>query len=98
MNNGIDMSEYENDDAETLFALGRCEEALSAWEREEKVSPHGFQQCYQKGIALLKLDRFEEAASALETAIKLDAGNADARRTYAWVCCHLNRNTEAVLT
>ena len=78
------MYEDENAKAEAHYAQGNYEEALSAWEKADGAVPCSFALCFQKGIALRKLGRYDEAAAALEKALQLEPKNADAWRAHAW--------------
>ncbi|MDD4162637.1 MAG: tetratricopeptide repeat protein, partial [Methanothrix sp.] len=93
---GINMPEDENAKAEILYAQGDYEGAILAWEKAERVRPQSYAHWYKKGIALRKLDRYDEAATALENALLLDSKNADAWRAHALVCSQMDRNAEAI--
>ena len=60
------MHEDESARAESLYARGDYEGALSVWENVERANPEGLHHWYKKGVALRKLGRFEEAITALE--------------------------------
>ncbi len=59
-----------------LYALGRYEQALQAFERCLELAPHNAAMYANKGTALLALRRHPEALTAYEQGIAVDSGMA----------------------
>ena len=56
---------------------GQYEDALAHWKQAEVLDPFNAQILYDIGLALSRLNRRDEALSALERSAKIDPGRAD---------------------
>ena len=82
----------------TYQYAGRAEEAIQSFERAIRLSPLDpmlFTRYSGMGIALLRLDRFEEAVAAANRALRLDPTWSTAYRCLTAALAHLGRGEEA---
>jgi len=84
-----------NNQASSLFELGRFEEALALFERAIQLDPTDVYSYYNKGLAFQQLGRLVEALAAFEQAIQLDPADAQAYQNEGDVLQQLGRVTEA---
>ena len=64
--------------AEALYLSGRFKEAQAAFEQLARVYPKNPEVWFRLGNTLMKQGQYDDAASALQTAIALDPGNGRA--------------------
>ena len=64
--------------ADALFALGRYDEAIQAYDEAIKLNPSDPLSWMGKADALFALGRYEEAAKAYDEAIKIDPASSPA--------------------
>ena len=64
--------------AEALYLSGRFKEAQAAFEQLARTYPNNAEVWFRLGNTLMKEGRYDDAASALQTAVGLDPGNGRA--------------------
>lgn len=84
------------DDGLALLRRGDTAAAAELLERHCRENPEDAEAHYHLGDADYELDRFEEAATAYRTSIRLAPDNAEAHGSLALALCKLGKTREAV--
>lgn len=69
-------------DGNRLLEAGQFDKALEAYDRAQALHPESAKVAYNRGIALYKLGRFDEAETALQNALTPDARTLEADVKY----------------
>jgi tetratricopeptide (TPR) repeat protein len=77
------LDEVANNAGVLKARAGRYEEALSDFERAYKSDPTDADFCFNRGVALWNLRRYEAAAKSLEEAVRLNDGDSEAHTLLA---------------
>lgn len=86
-----------SDRAWKLHDLGRHDEAIAVMDRAIARHPQDAKLLEQKAFGLYwKTERYEEAAEAVERALRIDVSSAGAWNLYGTICSALNRVDEAI--
>lgn len=100
---GAQIRNRERADPNALVALGVIygnrdlqSEALAAFETAARLDPRFFQAQYNRGLALLKLNRSAEAIEPLDAALKILPQSMDASRAYGIAAVMNQRYQQAV--
>lgn len=78
-----------------LGILGRDEEEFRCYERTLQINPRYAEVWYNKGLASVKYERFEEALVYFERATDVNPRYAEAWHNKGLMLYHLGRNEEA---
>jgi tetratricopeptide (TPR) repeat protein len=76
--------------------LGHYEEAIESYDRLLALNPSDDATLYNKGVALMGLDRFEEALKVFDLALSFNRHNYDAQFNKGAILRDLNRMTAAI--
>jgi tetratricopeptide (TPR) repeat protein len=90
------IADYHLDKSNTLFQLGRLEEALSSCNDAIKLRESFEVAFYQRAIVLQKLNRYEEALVSLDNAIKFNSKFVEALHRRGGLLLKLNRPLQAL--
>ena len=77
------LDEVANNAGVLKARVGRYEEALVDFERAYKSDPSDADFCFNRGVALWNLRRYEAAAKSLQEAVRLNDGDLEARTLLA---------------
>lgn len=75
--------------------IGELEAAVAAFDQALVLRPDDFDALYEKGLALVRLDRYEDAAASFARALRLRPEIAELRRQLALLSSQLDRHEEA---
>jgi tetratricopeptide (TPR) repeat protein len=80
----------------SLYALGRCEEAIACFSKALEIDPPNVNAWSGKGAALNRLGRHQEAIACFSKALEIDPQNAGAWNNKGMALDELGRPEEAI--
>ncbi len=91
-----DTSEKAVERGELLFAKGSYEKAIVEYDQAIMLDPLNDRAFFSKGVAELRLERFDDAVKSLTLAIKLNDGNDVAHIERGLALSRQGKRTEAI--
>jgi Flp pilus assembly protein TadD len=84
------------DEGNTLYAHGKYDEAIQAYDKAIEINPQDADAWYYKGTALDMLRKYDEAIQAFDRAIEINPQDADAWYEKGWNLGELGKHEEAI--